>query len=96
MAVIPNIDVLKEDPYNFTTRELRVHAFLTWLLIVLNSILLIMVFINVWTILIRQSKWKSIHFLLFYFMSFIAVTLRLLASIWLETFDNWVINCLFV
>ena len=83
MAVIPNIDVLKDDPYNFTTTELRVHAFLTWLLIVLNSILLVMVFNNIWTILIKQSKWKSLHLLLFYFMSFIAVTLRLIASFWL-------------
>ena len=96
MAVLPNIDSLKEDPYNFTTTQLRVHAFLTWLLIILNSILLVMVFNNIWTILIRQSKWKSLHLLLFYFMSFIAVTLRLLASIWLQTFASWVLTCLFV
>ena len=83
MTLIPNIDILKEEPYNFTTTELRVYASLTWLLIILNSILLVMVFINIWTILIRQSKWKSLHLLLFYFMSLIAVILRLLASIWL-------------
>ena len=48
----------------------------------MNSVLFFMIIVNIWVILIKLGKWKTIPILLFYALSFIAVVLRLLDLIW--------------
>lgn len=59
----------------------------------MNSVLFFMIIVNIWVILIKLGKWKTIPILLFYAFSFISVVLRLLDLIWQFTMDTWVYTC---
>ena len=71
---------------------MRAHASFLWFLILANSILLIMVVINSWTILVKQKKWKTWPLTLFYIMAFVAVLLRLLVLVFINTYDRWIVS----
>ena len=71
---------------------MRAHASFLWFLILTNSILLIMVLINSWTILVKHKKWKTWPLTLFYLMAFVAVLLRLLTLIFLHTNHSWIVS----
>ena len=52
MAVLPEIEDWAED-YGFTESEIRLLASFTWLLIILNGALLLMILVNIWVVLIE-------------------------------------------
>ena len=52
-----------------------------WIYLILFMSILVILIRNVWCILIRQSKWRSIPLLYFYIMSFITVVARIIACI---------------
>ena len=93
MSVLPHIEDLMEEPYNLTPTQLRVQESFVWLLLVVNSILLLIILINSWNILIKLRKWRTAPMTLFYFMGFIAVVLRLIDSFWTVTKNEWQFIC---
>ena len=61
-----------------------------YIVIILYSALLVMCSINAWKILYRQGKWRTVPLLVFYVISIIAVSFRLIATIyWFSVKHNF-------
>ena len=93
MPVLPHIEDLKEEPYNLTQAQLHVQESFVWLLILVNSALLVIILINSWSILIKLRKWRTAPLTLFYAMGFVAVVLRLIGSVWFTAKTDWQVIC---
>lgn len=76
-----NASCLKGEPYNFTTAQYRVHLTIVWTVITINCILLALTILNFCNIIIKQQKWKTVPFFVFYILSFVAISLRLIYEI---------------
>ena len=64
-----------------STTEYRVFASSVWIILLLFTGLLILMCINIWMILYKLEKWKTVPLLFFYMWSFLAVTFRLIRTL---------------
>ena len=91
MAILPELEHLKDAPYNMSTAQIVILMSFQWIIILLNIVLLILIVVNFRSILVKRENWKTlpIPLLLFYVVSFICVTLRLLVMGGQFSQANW-------
>ena len=46
--------------------------------------------VNIWTILVRQGKWKTLPLLLFYTMALVAIAARTIVILFYWTLNPWI------
>lgn len=87
MAILPDFDVFKDE---MTESEYKIYGFVHYLLIIMYALLLCLCLTNIWRILIKQGKWKTLPLLAFYILSFIAIASREICNIWVCIYESWV------
>lgn len=93
MSILPNVGNLRDDPYNMSQDKVRTVAGFTWVLIIANLTLLVLVLINIWKILIKLGKWRTLPLLFFYIFALFSIVLRLCAQFWQYTFTQFSLTC---
>ena len=93
--IFPGIEKLNTE-YDFTETQFKIFFTEHLILTLLYAALFILVSVNIWIILVRQGKWRTLPLLLFYVMAFIAISTRLIACIWIYTEANWVFAVYFM
>lgn len=73
MAINPWLSNFQEE---MTVTQYRVFASIHYLVLLIFLLAFVLVIVNMWQILIKQAKWKTIPLLLFYVYAFICITLR--------------------
>ena len=53
------------------------------MLVAVYSFLIVLALVNIWQILIKQGKYKTLPLLFFYIYSIIAIALRLICLVWM-------------
>ena len=61
----------------FNETEYRIYASLHYFVTFVYLLLLILVVANIWKIIIKQERWKTLPLLCFYVFAFIAISARL-------------------
>ena len=79
--ILPNLSC---DRFDVSTTKVVLYSIEHFILIGLNILLLSLAIYNIWTILIKQKKYKTWPLLFFYIFTFITVALRI---IWLIVKD---------
>ena len=89
MFLLPGIEFFC-NIYNYSDEQFHCLVAMQYIVILLYSFLLILCLVNVWKILIRQGKWRTLPLLFFYIMSVIAISFRIVASIYyFDRSENW-------
>ena len=78
--ILPGLDTDATE-YNWSQSELIFLAVEHYLLIALYASANILMYINIWNILFKQKRYKTLPLLFFYIFTFIALTLRLVWSV---------------
>ena len=74
MAILPGFEE-NVKPYMSST-QYGVYVSVHWLLIFFYAALTALVVSNIWQILVKQRRWKTVPLLFFYIFVFISVVLR--------------------
>ena len=74
MAILPGFDEFLKP--NLTSAQFRFYVSFNWIMILFFAGLMVLLVANIWTILIKQGRWKTLPLLLFYTLTFIAVVVR--------------------
>ena len=77
VSILPNFD---EENNNFSSAQVWIYAVERYILIGLYTFLLVLTIVNIWSILIKQGKYKTWLLLAFYIYAFVNITFRV---IWL-------------
>lgn len=75
MAVLPNYDVIKDQ---LTTAEYRTYVALSFITILVFSVIMLMVIANICQILVKQKRWKTVPLLFFYILALMVTWGRIL------------------
>ena len=78
MAILPELEELSKE---WTDTQRRAYVSIHWLLIIFYAVLILITLANIWQILIKQERWKTLPLLVFYIFVFIAVLLRELCNL---------------
>ena len=76
-AILPGFS---RESVEFTKAQVVIYALERYMLIGLHIFLLFLVVLNIWTILIKQRRYKTLPILAFYILSFLTIACRL---VWL-------------
>ena len=76
VSILPGFSENSEDYFGDETQVI-IYAVERYILIGLYSLLLVLLFVNVWCILIKQRRYRNLPFLAFYVFSFLAISTRL-------------------
>ena len=87
MAILPGFDVFKAE---MTAGQYKTYGIVHYMLILVYALLLSLCLVNIWMILIKQGKWKTLPLLAFYILSFIAIASREICNIWITIYEPWV------
>ena len=74
MAILPGFEE-NVKPYMSST-QYGIYVSVHWLLIFFYAALTALVVANIWQILVKQGRWKTVPLLSFYIFVFISVVLR--------------------
>ena len=86
MAILPGYAELQEETSLAQANLLVVE---NYLLIGVYAFIILLALTNIWKILIRQKKYKTLPLSFFYLFTFIAVTLRIICVIWMFQQPGW-------
>ena len=79
MAVLPGIKILSD--LLLSPIQIKVIVVENYLVVGVYAFLILLALVNIWQILIKQKKYKTLPLLFFYIYSFVAITLRVICLI---------------
>ena len=89
-AILPGLTREKANECQISDAQYISYAVEHYLLIGLYTFLLILVVANIWRILIKQGRYKTLPLLAFYIFSFLAIALRLIYIISAFTYKPFI------
>ena len=89
MAILPGLDELATQ-YGYNQVQKRVIAANLYFVFLCGLLVLLWLMRNIWTILVKQGKWKVLPLLIFYIIATTLIVVRLIFTIWhFELINNW-------
>ena len=79
--ILPGLSRESAEEYGFSGSQFVIYAIEHYILIGLYSFLLVLALVNIWTILIKQGRYKTLPLLFFYIFAFLSIFLRLILII---------------
>ena len=87
--MLPGLDELATK-YGYSQVQIRVIAANLYFILLIGLLVLLWLMRNIWTILVKQGKFKVLPLLTFYIVATTLILIRIVFSLWnFQTLDNW-------